>query len=81
MIDMNDYEVVEDRTVDAAELEVAKAATNRDAIVEFGYYHPNFKSVYYKTGAGEPTVIYFNHAHNALQFYRWIDAYFADQNQ
>lgn len=62
-----------------AELEAAKAATNRNAIVEFGYCnYPSFDSVYYKTDSGESTVVRFKCSRTALQFCQWIDVYFAD---
>jgi len=61
------------------ELDAAKAATDRSAIVEFGYSnYPHLDSVYYKTDSGESTVVRFKHQYNATQFYHWIDAYFAD---
>ena len=61
------------------ELDAAKAATNRSAIVEFGYHnYPIFDSVYYKVDSGESTVVRFKCSHTALQFCQWIDAYFAD---
>ena len=61
------------------ELDAAKAATNRSAIVEFGYCnYPSFDSVYYKVDSGESTVVRFKCSHTALQFCQWIDAYFAD---
>jgi len=61
------------------ELDAAKAATDRSAIVEFGYSnYPHLDSVYYKTDSGESTVVRFKHQYNATRFYQWIDAYFAD---
>lgn len=61
------------------ELDAAKAATDRSAIMEFGYCnYPSFDSVYYKTDSGESTVVRFKCSHTALQFCQWIDAYFAD---
>lgn len=62
-----------------AELEAAKAATDRSVIMEFGYSnYPKFDSVYYKADSGKSTVVRFKHQYNATQFYHWIDAYFAD---
>ena len=63
----------------AAELEAAKAATDRSAIVEFGYSnYPNLDSVYHKADSGESTVVRFKHQYNATRFYWWIDEYSAD---
>lgn len=71
-ITMNEKEIT-------AELEAAKAATDRSAIVEFGRSnYPSFDSVYYKVDSGESTVVRFKCSHTALQFCQWIDAYFAD---
>ena len=62
-----------------AELEAAKAATNRGVIMEFGYSnYPHLDSVYYKTDSGESTVVRFKHQYNATRFYWWIDEYSAD---
>lgn len=58
-----------------AELEVAKAATNRESILEFGW---GCNSVWYKTESGESMVVSFKYAFNSTRFYKWIDAYFAD---
>ena len=61
------------------ELDAAKAATDRSAIVEFGYSnYPHLDSVYYKTDSGESTVVRFKCPCNATRFYRWIDEHFAD---
>ena len=61
------------------ELDAAKAATDRSAIVEFGYHnYPSLDSVYYKVNSGESTAVRFKCPCNATRFYWWIDEHFAD---
>ena len=73
---MNEKEMAAERK---AELEAAKAATDRESIVELGCHNfPNFHSVYYKTDSGESTVVRFKHQYNATRLYWWIDEHFAD---